>query len=370
MSYMEKKQEKRVALRDINRIPMLTWRRLKMNGVDVDLPHPEIPLLSNRPLPFFGEGIDVSIPSPAVVSDGGASPYSVSSFVKAYTNAGYRLHVAVGKQLDQQIEIPYIFNDHDTAVVDDTAIILDESAEATVVQTFRTESIDVASFHAGDVRIHVGPHARLRFIQVMMAGEHATDVANIEIDAAEGAKIDVVHVSMGATRSYGQTKVMLHGDGSECTLGSVYLGDKSSHSDMNYVMEFHGKRTVGTMIARGALLDSATKMFRGTIDFKPGCAQSKGSEEEFSLMLSPTVVNRSIPLILCGEENVEGAHAVSTGKLDQDALFYLNSRGIDGIQARRMLVEAQVAPVVNMIEDELLKRDILAELGRRLDGHV
>ena len=71
-----------------------------------------------------------------------------------------------------------------------------------------------------------------------------------------------------------------------------------------------------------------SKLFRGSIDFVKGCAGSVGNEKEDVLLLGDDVVNQTIPLILCAEEDVEGNHGASIGELDEKTLFYLMSRGI------------------------------------------
>ena len=70
------------------------------------------------------------------------------------------------------------------------------------------------------------------------------------------------------------------------------------------------------------------KVFRGTIDFKNGSAGSAGNEKETVLLLGDDVVNKTVPLILCAEENVVGNHGATIGELDDDTLFYFASRGI------------------------------------------
>ena len=92
------------------------------------------------------------------------------------------------------------------------------------------------------------------------------------------------------------------------------------------------------ILASGALADKAYKTFRGTIDFKTGSSGSKGDEREKVILLDEDVVNRSIPLILCTEEDVEGAHGAAIGSLDEEILFYIKSRGISPEEAKRLVI--------------------------------
>ncbi|NWM55017.1 SufD family Fe-S cluster assembly protein, partial [Escherichia coli] len=81
--------------------------------------------------------------------------------------------------------------------------------------------------------------------------------------------------------------------------------------DMNLVVNHWGQKTTSEINAAGALKDDAQKIFRGTIDFKKGSAGSVGSEQETVLMLGDGVVNKTVPLILCAEENVVGNHGAT-----------------------------------------------------------
>ena len=87
----------------------------------------------------------------------------------------------------------------------------------------------------------------------------------------------------------------------------------------------HGERDQRRWRAEGFRLQ---KVFRGTIDFKNGSSDSVGNEKETVLMLGENVVNKTVPLILCAEENVVGNHGATIGELDDETLFYFESRGI------------------------------------------
>ena len=125
------------------------------------------------------------------------------------------------------------------------------------------------------------------------------------------------------------------------------------------VLALHtGKKTTSRMDAAGVLSDKAKKIFRGTIDFRKGCAGSVGNEKEDVLLLDDTIVNQTIPLILCNEEDVEGNHGASIGKIDEELLFYLESRGISEENVYDMMAKARINAVCNKITDEGTKRKV------------
>ena len=91
-----------------------------------------------------------------------------------------------------------------------------------------------------------------------------------------------------------------------------------------------------------------------------------GRESEEVILLSPKVRNRSVPLMLSGEADVDGHHAVTIGKMDENKLFYLMSRGLDGEEAKKLVVEAALAPVLSRLPDAALAEEIRAAIEGRL----
>ena len=85
-------------------------------------------------------------------------------------------------------------------------------------------------------------------------------------------------------------------------------------------------------------MDSATKVFRGTIDFKKGCKKSIGDENEFCVLLSDNTVSRSLPMLLCSEEDIIGTHSSASGYVSDKSLFYIMSRGISRKKAYKLLL--------------------------------
>ena len=128
---------------------------------------------------------------------------------------------------------------------------------------------------------------------------------------------------------------------------------------MNYYIAHHGKRSESELQVKGALKDKAFKLFRGTIDLKTGASGSKGREYENVLLLGEDVVNQSIPLILCTEEDVEGSHGAAIGSLDDEMMFYLMSRGIDEAQAKKLVISGIFNRLLKDVDDE----EIVSRIG-------
>ena len=188
----------------------------------------------------------------------------------------------------------------------------------------------------------------------------------IKINVGKSARIELSAVDLGRGNFSADIEINLDGDDSTAEINSVYFGDGKRKLDFNYVIRQRGLRTNAVMNVRGALNDECNKIFRGTLDFQRGAKGSIGRELEEVIILSDSVRNRSVPLMLSNEDDMDGHHAVSVGRLDDAKIFYLTSRGLDKFAAEKLMVEAAFNPVLEKISDENLREKILNELQRRL----
>ena len=138
----------------------------------------------------------------------------------------------------------------------------------------------------------------------------------------------------------------------------------------NDVSVHTGRDTLCEMHTAGVLTGSADKILRGTVDFQRGAKRGVGHESEDVLLFSPSARNRTAPLILCGEEEVEGQHAASVGRLDENKLYYLRSRGLSEAQARRLMVDARFAPAIDKIPLDSLQDEVRENVARRLNDEL
>lgn len=188
----------------------------------------------------------------------------------------------------------------------------------------------------------------------------------IRITVGNGARVEFISADVGSGDYSADVEIDLCGDDSTADLQAVYFGDGTRRLDFNYVIRQRGKRTSATMNVRGALSERCDKIFRGTLDFQRGAKGSTGRELEEVIILSPGTRNRSVPLMLAEEDEVDGHHAVSIGRLDEEKIFYLMSRGLDKSEAQQLIVEAAFNPVVEKIPDENLRGTLIDTLQRRL----
>ena len=145
------------------------------------------------------------------------------------------------------------------------------------------------------------------------------------------------------------------------------MGKDEQLFDLNYIGELRGEKSNINIEVQGALKDAAKKHFKGTIDFKKGCKKAIGNENEACMLLSDKAKSLALPMLLCSEEDVEGNHSTSSGKIGEKELFYIMSRGFELKEAMKLMVRARFNKILESIEDEELKDKILTQIDKRLD---
>lgn len=155
------------------------------------------------------------------------------------------------------------------------------------------------------------------------------------------------------------------GDNSSSYLNNIYLADNQDILDMNYYISHRGKSSNSNINVVGLLDGEAKKSFKGTIDFIEGCSKSIGKEKEESICLSDKAVSSSMPVLLCHEEDVEGAHGVANGKVDEETLFYIQSRGLNREESINLILQSKFNKYIELIKDESIREDIWDYINKR-----
>ena len=210
--------------------------------------------------------------------------------------------------------------------------------------------------------LHVQKDAKVRLVQIQNTAQDSLLRLETGGVCAENGQVELIQILLGRGDVYSDGRFELEGTGAGFKAGIGYLGQKQQTVDMNLVVNHWGQKTTSEINAAGALKDAAQKVFRGTIDFKKGSAGSVGNEQETVLMLGDSVANKTVPLILCAEENVVGNHGATIGELDEDTLFYFESRGIPAAEAENIMARAAIERLSRALEDETAQEAILTEL--------
>ena len=209
--------------------------------------------------------------------------------------------------------------------------------------------------------------SRIRLVQVMMRGEGQELLNDVGCICEKNGALDLLQVVVGKGDVYDGIWIELQKDHASLQAEIGYLLQNQQKFDVNLNVRHFGKVTESTIQAVGTLMDAAEKIFRGTIDFVRGSADSVGAETEQVLLLGDDVVNKTIPVILCAEENVQGSHGAAIGELDEETLFYFGARGMDRTQAENTMARAKLEAKIQKIGDADIEQKVKTQLAEVLD---
>ena len=210
--------------------------------------------------------------------------------------------------------------------------------------------------------VDVGSSSQVTLVQVFES--KAQTVSELTATAAENARFELVQLYLHTPDTVSQADVTLDGRKAEFTANIGYLLGDSDDLDINLTAKHLGRKTVSGITAKGVMNGSARKTFKGTIDFLRGCAGAVGMESEDVLLIGEKAVNKTVPLILCAEEDVEGSHGASIGRVDEQHIFYMMSRGLPEERIIQLTAQSKISQTVNSIGDEETAERIKQILGQ------
>lgn len=253
-----------------------------------------------------------------------------------------------GVKVDKPVKITYRAGEDNS--LNSHIIYVSEGSELTLIEVFESENKE--NLLGLQTRVYVCENASIKLVRVNLLSESTDHFDDLGFHLENDAKAELIQLELGGKRSYVGVRTELVGRKSEYRSATGYLCKGDSLLDMNFVTNEWGKKVSSNMDASGVLLDNSTKVYRGTIDFKEGAKGASGFEKEDTLLFSPSIINKSVPLILCHEEDVEGDHGATIGRIDEKLLFYIKSRGIDEKAAKQLMTEAYINAVTEQIGDD------------------
>ena len=312
-----------VELKRVNTPPAQTWNRLRANDITLT-----VPKISRKgdvyfALPRLFDKVECGMGQQ--VTDWVCSQAADSRYVE----------VARGEKRAEPIVITVGADDGEVV---DTGVMVRDDAECTIV---------VASFGAGEggtsaslLRVIAGARAHVSIVEVLGCSEGQQHLDSVGITAGDDARIEVRQYALGGGTLALGLACDLAGDRSRIGLLTRYHARRKDVLDMNHIVRQRGRNTRAEVHESGALDDAARKSLRATIDLVHGARGSKGNESESVLVLGDDVVNKTMPVILCDEDDVAGNHGATIGSVSPEQIDYLMDRGLSRREAEQLFVRA------------------------------
>ena len=345
----------------LNETPIRTSKNYKINNIELDLE-------MLRKIEEF-EGLTIS---------GDTSNFNISDDVSKFP-----LKYGNGKELENQIfekgnkyikinetktgslYLDFNFNEENNDLIENIEIDANTKSKTTIYIKYISDD-NSKCFHNGIIRVNAKANSKTNIVVVNMLNNKSNNLLSIENNLEENARVDYTIVDFGGKTSITNYYSNIKENGAKANINTIYLGTENQIFDINYIAELYGQNSETNIEVQGTLKDEAKKNFKGTIDFKKGCKKAKGDENEFCMLLSDKAKSKALPMLLCTEEDVEGNHSSAAGKIEDDKLFYIMSRGISEKDAMKLIVKAKFNKILETIKDEELKELIDMKIDNRL----
>lgn len=282
------------------------------------------------------------------------------------TQSNQKLKLTIDSKVNKETQIEFQFDDENLALLEDIEIVAKEDTNSTIIIKYLSDD-KVQAYHNGILRVNAKENSNINIIIVNLMNSNSNNFMSIENSLEDNSKINYCIVDFGGKNSITNYYSNIIGANSDNKLNTIYLGKENQLFDLNYIGELRGEKSNIDIEVQGALKDSAKKHFKGTIDLKKGCKKATGNENEACMLLSDKAKSLALPMLLCSEEDVEGNHSSSAGKIGEKELFYIMSRGFELKEAMKLMVRAKFNKILENIENKGLKEEILQEIDERLD---
>ena len=343
----------------LNETPIRTSRNFGINNITLD----------NIEIPDFikvFDNIDVTREYSEIDKNVSVKPlvYGTGSILEENTqkNGNSKLNINVTKK--DNIEIVYEFDEDNTVLVNQ--IDINANADCNIIIQYKSNT-DLECFHNGILKVTAQNNANVNVCILNFLNDKSNNFESIQNECYENSNLQYTIIDIGGKNSISNYYSNVVGEKAKNVLKTIYLANNNEVKDLNYIVDVRGEKSEVDIDVQGAIDGEAKKHFKGTIDFKKGCTKSKGSENEYCMLLSNKAKSIALPMLLCTEDDVEGNHSTASGKVDIKELFYIMSRGLRYKEAIKLIVKARFNNILARIKDEELRNEIIKKIDGRLN---
>lgn len=236
-----------------------------------------------------------------------------------------------------------------------TLVVLDTGAEAIFMDEYASATDDKPGLHNGVVELLVGDIASLIYASLQDFGTNVWQMNHERGRVGRDAKLDWITSAMGTRFTKAFQTVELDKQGSWARMSGIFFTHGRQHFDLDTQQNHNAPNTTSDLLYKGALRDKSRSVWQGMIKSLPGAQKTDGFQANRNLMLDKDARADSIPGLEIEADDVRCTHASTVGKLDDEEIFYLMSRGIDRHTATRMVVQGFFDPIMQRIPFERLR---------------
>jgi len=276
----------------------------------------------------------------------------------AFWTSGTLLYVPRGVEVDLPLHSLIAHSSNGVADFGHTLIIVEDDARATLLEETTSATDDIAGLHVGCVELIVGKNANLRYVQLQDWNQKTWHFAHQAGNVDSNGSLQWTVVGLGGKLSHVHQDVNLNGRAATAEVNGVTF--TSERQKISYYTQQHHKQqgTHSNLLYKEVLRDDSRVIWRGMIKVDPAAQQTDGYQRSDALMLSRDARCDSIPGLQIEADDVRCTHGATTGRVDEEQIFYAKSRGIREKEAMHMIVEGFFQQIYDRIPIEVVRETL------------
>lgn len=263
----------------------------------------------------------------------------------AVWSGGSFVYVPKGVHVAIPLQSYFRLNARGAGQFEHTLIIVDEGADVHFIEGCSAPKYNVANLHAGCVELYVKRNARLRYSTIENWSKNMYNLNTKRALVEEGGTMEWVSGSFGSHVSYLYPTTILKGDHSHCEFTGITFAGKGQNLDTGAKMIHIGRDTSSYINTKSISKDGGISTYRSSVEIRSTARRAKASVDCASLMLDDISRSDTIPAMDVRTPDADVGHEAKIGRISDEAVFYLMSRGITEADARAMIVSGFADPV-------------------------
>lgn len=288
-----------------------------------------------------------------------------SALHAALWTGGTFLYVPRNVILDQPIHTSSLLADGGSDL-GHTLIILEEGAEATVLAESASVDQEATGMHCGGIELYVGDRANLRYVNLQDWNQKVWHFAHQKATVGRDANLQWTVGALGSKLAKVNQHVALTGEGANSQVNGVMFTENKQHLSYHTLQQHHAAHCVSDFLYKAALQDVSRTVWRGMIKVDEGAQKTDGFQRNDNLLLSTKARADSIPGLEIEADDVRCTHGSTSGKVDEELIFYAMARGFTRKEATRAIVIGFFQQVFDRITIESVRDALGDAIARRV----
>jgi Fe-S cluster assembly protein SufD len=247
-----------------------------------------------------------------------------------------------------------------------TLIVLEEGAEATVLNETFSDWPTSSGLHCGATEIVLRSGSHLRYVHLQDWGQGVWHFAHQQAQVERNASLQWTSAAMGSRLAKVNQRVSLVGEGAECQVNGVLFTEGKQHLSYHTLQHHKAPHCRSDFLYKSALQDQSRTVWRGMIKVDPGAQKTDGYQRNDNLLLSTAARTDSIPGLEIEADDVRCTHGSTTSKVDEELIFYCQCRGYTRREATRLIVTGFFQQIFDRISIESVREALGQAISRRV----